>query len=116
MKVLCKVQFSKANKQTNKHTRKNLYKYVVSINIDSFRFCCRIYVDYIGLMTFVGIHSDFFVRLKGSYELVRTTYGREVGSGVTSRTWLKDLAKKIFMRNGKKTPDVSSKLCSQSES
>ena len=53
------------------------------------------------------IHSNFFVKVKGLYELVQTAYGREVGSLVMFRTWLKDLAKKISVGNRKKpTPLV----------
>jgi len=48
------------------------------------------------------IHSNFFVGVKGLCELIETEYGREVGSLVMSRTWLKDLAEKISVRNGKK--------------
>lgn len=48
----------------------------------------------------------FFVGVKGLFELVQTAHRRGVGSVVTFRTWLKDLAKKNSVGNGKSAPQT----------
>lgn len=89
-------------KKKEKKPGKPLYKYDISLVIDCFKllqiFCRFYWTNDICICASILI---FFVGVKGLYELVQTACGREVGSLLMFRTWLKDLAKKISMGSGK---------------